>query len=62
MPRSSSKDGLDGKRLAIIDTHFHSDHAAYGSVPAPFATGYPPGTVLHPQLEWDLGAGELVDD
>lgn len=54
----AAKDGVDGRRLAIIDTHLHSDHVAYGGLPAPLAGGFPPGTVLHAQLEWDLGAGE----
>ncbi len=58
-PIDAAKDGVDGKRLAEIGVHLHSDHAAYGPVPAPLAAGFPPGTVLHEQLTFDLGAGKL---
>ena len=58
----AAKDGVDGKTLAFIDTHLHSDHVAYGAIPVPIAAGFPPGTVLHAQLTWNLGVGELVDD
>ena len=58
-PVDAAKDGVDGKRLAEIGVHLHSDHAAYGPVPAPLAAGFPPGTVLHEHLTFDLGAGKL---
>ena len=58
----AAKAGVNGKTLAFIDTHLHSDHVAYGGILAPIAAGFPPGTVLHAQLKWNLGTGELVDD
>lgn len=61
-PTDAATEGVGGKRLAIIDTHLHSDHIAYGAVPAPIAAGFPPGTVLHAQLEWNLGAGEPANE
>lgn len=48
----------DGKVLLAIATHLHSDHIAYAGVPSPIGAGMPPGTVLHGQLEWNLGNGE----
>ena len=51
----------DGKVLIAIATHLHSDHIAYGGVPSPIQGGMPPGTVLHGQLEWNLGNGEPFD-
>jgi len=58
-PVDAALEGVDGKRLAGIGIHLHSDHAAYGPVPAPLAAGFPPGTVLHEHLTWNLGAGKL---
>ena len=57
-PVDAALEGVDGKRLAEIGVHLHSDHAAYGPVPAPLAAGFPPGTVLHEHLTWNLGAGK----
>ena len=57
-PFVAAREGVDGKRLIIIDAHLHSDHAAYGAIPAPFAAGFPPGAVLQEHLSWDLGAGK----
>ena len=58
-PVDAAKEGVDGKRLAEIGIHLHSDHAAYGPVPAPLAAGFPPGTVLHEHLTFRLGAGKF---
>ncbi len=58
-PVDAALEGVDGKRLAGIGIHLHSDHAAYGPVPAPLAAGFPPGTVLHEHLAFNLGAGEI---
>ena len=58
-PVDAALEGVDGKRLAEIGVHLHSDHAAYGPVPAPLAAGFPPGTVLHEHLTFNLGAGKL---
>ncbi len=58
-PVDAAAEGVDGKRLAVIGVHLHSDHAAYGPVPAPLAAGFPPGTVLHEHLAFNLGAGKL---
>ena len=58
-PVDAANEGVEGKRLAEIGTHLHSDHAAYGAIPAPFAAGFPPGAVLHEHLSWNLGAGKL---
>ena len=62
-PMDAAKNGIEGNRLLSIITHLHSDHILYGGVPTPSATGYPPGTVLHMQLEWNFpGAGvRLID-
>ena len=52
---------FDGKILIEIATHLHSDHIAYGGIPAPIQGGpdaMPPGTVLHGQLTWNMGNGE----
>jgi hypothetical protein len=57
-PVDAALEGIDGKRLGGIGVHLHSDHAAYGPVPAPLAAGYPPGTVLHEHLGFNLGAGK----
>jgi len=57
-PTDAARVGVDGKRLAIIDAHLHSDHTAYGAIPAPIAAGFPPGTVIQEHLSWDLGAGK----
>ena len=57
-PVDAAREGVDGNILASLETHLHSDHTAYGGVPAPLAAGYPPGTVLHGHLNWNLGAGE----
>ena len=57
-PMDAARQGVDGNILASIEAHLHSDHTAYGAVPAPLAAGYPPGTVLHGHLNWNLGAGE----
>ena len=57
-PHTAAQEGIEGKRLALIDAHLHSDHAAYGALPAPFAAGFPPGAVIHEHLSWDIGAGE----
>lgn len=62
-PTVAAEDGIDGNRLLSIITHLHSDHILYGAVPTPTATGFPPGSVLHMQLEWNFpGAGiRLID-
>jgi len=52
-------EGVDGKRLAGIGVHLHSDHAAYGPIPAPLAAGLPPVIVLHDHLAFNLGGGKL---
>ena len=57
-PVDAAKEGVDGKKLGLIEAHLHSDHVAYGAIPAPLASGFPPGTVLHGQLAWNLGAGK----
>lgn len=57
-PSVAAQEGVEGKRLAIIDAHLHSDHAAYGAIPAPFAAGFPPGAVIQEHLSWNLGAGQ----
>ncbi len=57
-PTDAAKEPVDGKTLAIIGTHLHSDHVAYGAIPAPIAGGLPPGTVVHEHLSWNLGAGK----
>ena len=49
-PVEAAESGVDGKRLGLIETHLHSDHVAYGGIPAPLAAGFPPGTTLHGQL------------
>ena len=57
-PTEAAENGIDGNRLLSIITHLHSDHILYGGVPTPTATGFPPGSVLHMQLEWNFpGAG-----
>ena len=48
----------DELTLAIIGTHLHSDHVAYGGIPAPLFEGFSPGTVVQEHLSWDMGAGE----
>ncbi|MDR4517108.1 MAG: hypothetical protein MRK00_06950 [Nitrosomonas sp.] len=62
-PTEAAKYGIEGNRLLSIITHLHSDHILYGAVPTPTATGFPPGTVLHMQLEWNFpGTGvRLID-
>ena len=59
LPVDAALEVVDGKRLAEIGANLHSDHAAYGPVPAPLAAGFPPGTVLHEHLAFNLGAGEI---
>ena len=61
-PTDAARDGVGDKILAFLGTHLHSDHVAYGGIPAPIAAGFPPGTVLHAQLTWNLGTGERVND
>lgn len=63
-PLEAAQEGIDGNRLLSIITHLHSDHILYGGVPTPTATGFPPGTVLHMQLEWNFpGAGiRLIEE
>ena len=67
-PPEVAQTGVNGSILTGIATHLHSDHAAYGGIPSPIVsgltpgqTGLPPGTVLHGQLEWNLGNGVPVD-
>ncbi len=62
-PLTAAREGIEGNRLLSIITHLHSDHILYGGVPTPTGTGFPPGTVLHMQLEWNFpGAGiRLID-
>ena len=61
LAQSPSGGILNGHLLFALATHLHSDHIAYGGVPAPILEGtlaaMPPGTVLHGQLEWNLGNG-----
>jgi hypothetical protein len=42
--------------LAFIDVVLHSDHAAYGGVPEPFAGGLPPGLVTQIHVEFAVSA------
>ena len=56
-PWDAAEEGVGENRLIGIGVHLHSDHALYGSIPAPFAGGLLPGTVLHSHLGWNLGAG-----
>lgn len=42
--------------LAFIDIVLHTDHAAYGGVPEPFAAGLPPGVVSHIHVEFAISA------
>lgn len=62
-PLTAASQGIDGNRLLSIITHLHSDHILYGAVPTPTGTGFPPGSVLHMQLEWNFpGVGiRLID-
>ena len=62
-PLEAAQEGIEGNRLLSIITHLHSDHILYGGVPTPTGTGFPPGTVLHMQLEWNFpGVGiRLID-
>lgn len=62
-PLKAAQEGIEGHRLLSIITHLHSDHILYGGVPIPTATGFPPGTVLHVQLEWNFpGVGTRLID
>jgi len=63
-PQDVAQNGIENNRLLSIITHLHSDHIIYGGVPVPTATGFPPGTVGHMQLEWNFpGVGiRLIHD
>ncbi len=62
-PIDAAEQGIDNNRLLSIITHLHSDHILYGGVPVPTGSGFPPGSVLHVQLEWNFpGVGvRLID-
>lgn len=56
-PPEAAETGVNGNVFLTIATHLHSDGVAYGGLPSPIAAGFPPGTVLHATLEWNMGNG-----